>query len=146
MIVPDSSVLVAGFVVEHCFHDAAAAALAEVRAGGCLVAHTMAEAYSVLSAPGGVYRVEPGVIVEYLDELLDGSGPIQPRPGTYREALELLSDRGRGGAVIYDALIALTVRDAGTTLISLDRRARPTYELCGVEARFLDEGQGRLPW
>jgi predicted nucleic acid-binding protein len=139
MIVPDSSVLVAGFVVEHRFHDAAAAALAEVRAGGCLVAHTTAEAYSVLSAPGGVYRAEPGVIVEFLDELLEGSGPIQPRPATYREALGLLSVKGRGGAVIYDALIALTARDAGTTLISLDRRARVTYELCGVEARFLDE-------
>jgi predicted nucleic acid-binding protein len=140
MIVPDSSVLVAGFVVEHRFHDAAAPAVAEVRAGGRLVAHTMAEAYSVLSAPGGVYRAEPGVIVDYLDELLEGTGPIQPRPDTYREALELLSDKRRGGAMIYDALIALTARDAKTTLISLDHRARPTYELCGVEARFLNEG------
>lgn len=140
MIVPDSSVLVAGFVVEHRFHDAAAPAVAEVRASGRLVAHTMAEAYSVLSAPGGVYRAEPGLIVDYLDELLEGSAPIQPRPDTYREALEFLSDKGRGGASIYDALIALTARDAKTTLISLDRRAGSTYELCGVEARFLDEG------
>jgi predicted nucleic acid-binding protein len=139
MIVPDSSVLVAGFVVEHHFHDAAAAAVAEVRAGGRLVAHTMAEAYAVLSAPGGVYRAEPGVAVAYLDEFLEGSVPIQPRPDTYREVLEILSSNRRGGASVYDALIALTARDANATLISLDRRARSTYELCGVEVRFLDE-------
>jgi predicted nucleic acid-binding protein len=140
MIVPDSSVLVAGFVVEHRFHDAAAPAVAEVRAEGRLVAHTTAETYAVLSAPGGVYRAEPEVVAAYLGEFLEGSAPIQPRPDAYREALELLAGNGRGGASIYDALIALAARDASATLISLDRRARPTYELCGAESRFLDEG------
>jgi predicted nucleic acid-binding protein len=138
VIVPDSSVLVAGFVVEHRFHRAAEAAVAEVRAEGRLVAHTMAETYAVLSAPGGVYRVGPDSVAAYLDKFLEGA-PIQPRPAAYREALELLVDNGRGGASIYDALIALAARDASATLISLDRRARPTYELCGVSARFLDE-------
>ena len=140
MIVPDTSVLVPGFVVEHRFHGVAESAVAEVRAEGRLVAHTTAETYAVLSAPGGFYRAEPGVVVAYLNEFLEGSAPIQPRPDAYREALEILSDNGRGGSSVYDALIALAVRDANATLISLDRRARPTYELCGVEARFLDEG------
>ena len=139
MIVPDSSVLVAGFVVEHRFHRVAEAAVAEVRAEGRLVAHTTAETYAVLSAPGGVYRAEPGVVAAYLDEFLEGSAPIQPRPDAYGEALELLSGKGHGGAAIYDALIALAAREASATLLSLDRRARPTYELCGVAARFLDE-------
>jgi predicted nucleic acid-binding protein len=140
MTIPDSSVLVAGFVVEHRFHDIARSAVSEVRAEGRLVAHTMAEAYSVLSAPAGVYRVEPGVVVDYLEGLLGDSPPIQPRPGSYREALELLSRDGRGGAAIFDALIALAARDADATLLSLDRRAKPIYEPCGVEFRFLDEG------
>jgi predicted nucleic acid-binding protein len=140
VIVPDTSVLVAGFVVEHPFHDVAESAVAEVRAEGHLVAHTVAETYAVLSAPGFVYRTEPEAVVSYLDEFLEGSVPIQPRPEAYREALEILSGNRRGGAPIYDALIALTARDAGATLISLDRRAKPTYELCGVEFRFLDEG------
>jgi predicted nucleic acid-binding protein len=140
MIVPDSSVLVAGFVVEHRFHDVAASAVAEVRSGGRLVAHTMAEAYSVLSAPGGMYRAEPELVVSYLDEFLQGYAPIQPRPDVYREALELLSVKGRGGAAIYDALIGLTARDANATLVSLDHRARPIYELCGVATRLLDDG------
>jgi toxin FitB len=140
VLVSDSSVLVAGFTSDHPFFSVAEPALVEVREGGRLVAHTMAETYAVLSASGGVYRAEPGMVVEYLDGFLQGSAPIQPRPDTYHEALELLSGKGRRGASVFDALIALTARDAGATLISLDRRARPTYELCGVEARFLDTG------
>lgn len=139
MIVPDSSVLVAGFVIDHRFHDVARATVSEVRAGGRLIAHTMAEVYSVLSAPAGVYRAEPEVVLEYLDELLDGSLPIQPHAGSYREALEDLSRDGRSGAAVFDALIALAARDADATLVSLDRRAKPTYELCGVDVRFLDD-------
>lgn len=139
MIVPDSSVLVAGYVADHDFYDGAKAAVLEVRAKGGLVAHTLAETYAVLSAPAGVYRVKPEAVLEYLQTLLGDSTPIQPRAASYVEALEDLVRRGRGGAPVYDALIALTARDAGATLISLDRRARPTYELCGVDVRFLDE-------
>jgi toxin FitB len=137
MIVPDTSVLVAGFVSSHRFHPAAASALAEVLSDGCLVAHTTAETYAVLTAPGGVYRVEPSSVVEYLNQFLDGSLPIQPRPTAYDEALRLLAEGDRGGGAIYDALIALAARDAGSTLVSLDRRAERTYELCGIEARLL---------
>ncbi|HEX6688073.1 MAG TPA: PIN domain-containing protein [Solirubrobacterales bacterium] len=140
MIAPDTSVLIAGFIPDHPFYSVAEAALTEVRGDGRLIAHTMAETYAVLSGPADVFRVEPEVVVAYLDEFLGGSAPIQPRPDAHREALDLLSGAGRGGASIYDALIALAARDANATLISLDRRARPTYELCGVEARFLDEG------
>jgi predicted nucleic acid-binding protein len=137
MIVPDTSVLVAGFVADHRFHGVAELALVEVRTEGRLIAHTTAETYSVLSAPSGVYRVEPSAVVAYLDELFAGSAPIQPRSGAYREALELLSGYGRGGGAIYDALIALAARDANATLVSLDRRAERIYALCGIETTFL---------
>lgn len=138
MIVPDSSVLVAGYVVDHCFHDVARAAVSEVRVEGRLVAHTMAEAYSVLSAPRGFYRGEPKAVLEYLTRLLDDSPPIQPHPGSYKEALELLCREGRGGGLVFDALIALAARDAEAMLVSLDRRAKPIYALCGADVRFLD--------
>jgi predicted nucleic acid-binding protein len=138
MIVPDSSVLVAGFVVEHPSHDAAETALAAVRTDGRLVAHTMAETFSVLSAPGGVHRVEPQAVLKYLDGVLNDSPPVQLVPGSYREALELLVRENRGGAPVFDALIALAARDADATLLSLDRRAKPIYELCGADVRFLD--------
>lgn len=137
MIAPDSSVLVAGFVSGHRFHEAALAALSEVRASGSLIAHTAAETYAVLSAPGGVYRAEPHAVVAYLDQFLDGSSPIQPRPSAYREALGLLAENGQAGGAIYDALIALAARDADAELVSLDGRAEKTYALCGIEARLL---------
>jgi predicted nucleic acid-binding protein len=138
VITADSSVLVAGFIGEHPAHVSARSAVTEVKEGGALIAHTMAEAYAVLSSPGGAFRVAPDLVVEYLDEVLAGAEPIQSLPGAHREVLELLSGDGRGGASVYDALIAMTARDAGATLISLDRRAKTTYELCGVDARFLD--------
>lgn len=139
MIVPDTSVLVSGFSAAHPFYAVAEPALIEIRGEGGLAAHTMAEAYSVLSAPGGVYRAEPELVLEYLKELLGDSPPIQPRAASCMEALEGLARHGRGGAPVFDALIALAARDADATLVSLDRRARPIYELCGVEFRFLDE-------
>ncbi len=139
MIAPDTSVLVAGFVADHPFRDAAESALVEVRDEGCLVAHTLAETYSVLSAPAGVYRVPPDTVKAYLDGIARKSALIQPRPDAYKDALGLLSDAGRGGGAIYDALIAMAVRDAGAGLISLDRRAERIYALCGIEARILPD-------
>ena len=137
MIAPDTSVLVAGFIPGHRFHSEAVSALIEVKAEGCLVAHTMAETYSVLTSPSGPYRVEPGAVVAYLDQFLDRTAPVQPRPGSYREALGLLGVGGRVGGAVYDALIALASRDAGVVLASLDRRAERTYAACGVEVKML---------
>ena len=140
MIVPDTSVLVSGFTAAHPFYAVAEPALIEIREKGGLAAHTMAEAYSVLSAPGGVYRAEPELVLEYLKELLGDSPPIQPRAASYIEALEDLARDGRGGAPVFDALIALAARDADATLISLDRRAKPIYELCGVDVQVPRRG------
>ena len=140
MIAPDTSVLVAGFDPHHRFHAEAVPALVEVKASGQLVAHTMAEAYSVLSSPGGPFRFESESVVAYIDQFLERSDPIQPRVGSYREALELLGDRRRAGGAVYDALIALAARDASVTLVSLDHRAERTYAACGVEVRMLAVG------
>jgi predicted nucleic acid-binding protein len=141
VIVPDTSVLVAGFVTGHRFHREAVSALAEVRAGGGLIAHTIAETFSVLSAAGGVYRSDTPTVVAYLEQFLERpDSPIPLRPVAYREALEILVGAGRSGGAIYDALIALAARDAKATLVSFDRRAEATYELCGVEARMLAGG------
>jgi predicted nucleic acid-binding protein len=133
---PDTSVLVAGFVSSHRFHDDVMPALGQVRRRGNLIAHTIAEAYSVLSAPGGVYRAEPAAVVVYLDQFI-ADEPIPVRPSSYREALDLLSGANRAGGAVYDALIGLAARDAEVTLLSLDARAQPVYELCGARVRIL---------
>jgi toxin FitB len=137
VIAPDSSVLIAGFIPSHRFHEAALPSLAEVAAHGSLIGHTMAETYSVLSTPGGIYRAEPRSVVEYLDQFLDGGSPISVLPAAHREAIDLLAANGRPGGAIYDALIGLAARDASVTLISLDGRATPIYELCGVDVQLL---------
>jgi predicted nucleic acid-binding protein len=141
VIAPDSSVLVAGFAPSHRFHRAVLPSLAEVAAHGSLIAHTIAETYSVLSAPGGIYRAEPGAVVSYLDQFLAEDSPIPVLPAAYREALDLLAANGRPGGAVYDALIALAARDAKVILVSLDGRAAPTYELCGVDARLLADAE-----
>lgn len=136
-IAPDSSVLIAGFVSSHRFHRAVLPSLAEVAAHGNLIAHTIAEAYSVLSAPGGIYRAEPRAVLDYLDQFLEKGPPIPVPAAAYREALDLLVAGGRPGGAVYDALIGLAARDAEVTLASLDGRAQPVYELCGTDVRLL---------
>ena len=137
MIAPDTSVLVAGFESSHPFHAEAVPVLVEVKASGRLVAHTMAETFSVLSSPSGPFRFPPQTVFAYVDQFVQRADPIPLPAGSYREALDLLSAQGAAGATVYDALIALAARDAGVTLVSFDRRAERTYAACGIEARIL---------
>lgn len=137
MTAPDSSVLIAGFVRAHQFHDVAAEALVIVRERGRPIGHTIAETFSVLSSPGGIYRVEPGGVRAYLDQFPGVTDPAPVTPGAYREAVDLMTDAGRGGGAIYDALIAVAARDAEVTLVSLDRKAQEIYERCGASVRYL---------
>lgn len=99
MNAPDTAVLVAGFVSSHRFNRDVMPALGEVRRRGNLIAHTIAEAYSVLSAPGGVYRAEPAAVIAYLDQFI-ADDPIPLRPASYREALDLLAGAGRAGGAV----------------------------------------------
>jgi toxin FitB len=137
MIAPDTSVLVAGFESNHPFHADAVPVLVDVKTSGRLVAHTMAETFSVLSSPSGPFRFAPQTVATYVNQFVELSDPIPLRAESYREALDLLSRQDRAGATVYDALIALAARDAGVTLVSFDRRAERTYAACGVEAKIL---------
>mgnify|MGYP001588095489 CR=1 FL=1 len=44
----------------------------------------------------------------------------------------LLGERGIVGGAVYDALVAQAALDHDRTLLSLDRRAEPTYVAVGV--------------
>jgi len=44
----------------------------------------------------------------------------------------VLADRGISGGASYDAVIAIVCQRAGVTLMTLDARARTTYERIGV--------------
>jgi predicted nucleic acid-binding protein len=64
---------------------------------------------------------------------------ILPAPSAARQRalLRTLADAGRIGGAVHDALVALTAKAAGATLVSADRRALATYELVGVAVRQL---------
>lgn len=135
MTVPDTSVLVAGADPAHPFFDQAADALAGVRARGRLVAHTMAETYSVLSS--AAYDRPNAWVIEYLTQFLQRQ-PLGVAPRSYPARMRELAEAGIRGGGTYDGLIAMAARDAGASLASLDRRAARTYERCGVEFELLE--------
>jgi predicted nucleic acid-binding protein len=131
---PDSSVLVAGFLPRHPFHAEATAVLPSVRAEGRLVAHTMAEAYAVLtSQPIG----HPGAnVVQYLDQFVDRP-PVGLSPLSYPGALQRLANAEISGSAIYDGLIAAAAHESELKLVSFDRRAARVYELFGIDYEIL---------
>ncbi len=139
---PDSSVLIAGFDLEHPFHEAATAALATVRRSGLLIAHTMAESLSALVR--SPYATDSTVVLAFLGQFA-AHPPGGLRPRDYPAALAELAESGIGGGALYDGLIALGARAAGATLVSLDRRAAATYERCGVEYELLFARDVGLP-
>jgi predicted nucleic acid-binding protein len=129
----DSSVVVAGFSSWHEQHDVARRAIAEQPH---LPEHVAAEAYSVLTRLPNPYRAEPPLVHEFLvrafeDRILD------VRPQDVMDLLGELADHGIAGGAAYDGLIALSVKRLDATLLTLDRRARETYDRLGVRVRFL---------
>ncbi len=134
LISPDSSVLIAGASPEHQFYKQAATVLPAIRSEGRLIAHTMAETFSILTRqfdsrpPAGVLR--------YLDQFL-GQTPVGLTPASYPGVLRTLADGGIVGGAIYDGLIAATAKEAGLRLLSLDRRAARTYTMFDVDYEIL---------
>jgi hypothetical protein len=96
----------------------------------------MAETYAVLTAPAGPYQVPGGSVLSYIAQFL-AREPTWLSTSAYRDALAELERGGIQGGAIYDGLIALAARGAGTRLISLDRRAAATYERVGVDFELL---------
>lgn len=136
MIVPDTSVLIAGANPGHVHFTVAVAALDEVRDDGVLVAHTLAETFAVLTA--AAYRHDTAHVRAYLGRFLSRAA-IGITPDRYPVAMGRLDDVGVVGAAVYDGLIALGAQEADATLVSLDHRAAPTYERCEVEYRLLGD-------
>ena len=133
MIALDSSVVVAAFASWHEHHQPARDIL---RTSPLLPAHAALEAYSVLTRLPDLFRAEPQLVADFLSRtfvearlVLDSAAQAAlPRQ---------LADRGISGGAVWDALICLTAASSGADLVTLDRRARPTYERCGVPVRFL---------
>lgn len=134
MIAVDTSVAVAAALPWHEAHATAVTALASGEAA--LIAHVAVETYSVLTRLPPPQRVPPSAARTYLARAF-AFPPLTLPPQQYGRLLEVAAGKGITGGAVYDALVGSTARHAGVTLLTLDRRALPTYELTGVEYRLL---------
>ena len=134
MIAVDSSVAIAAFGDWHALNERAVAILDE---GAAIPAHVRLETYSVLTGFPPPHRAPAELVVTWLaDRFAKVLAP--PSPQEQKEMLALLARAGRIGGAVYDALVALTVKRAGATLVTADRRAATIYELVGVSFRQLE--------
>jgi predicted nucleic acid-binding protein len=101
-----------------------------------LVAHVGLETYSVLTRLPPPLRLPPPIVLAYLREMFE-LPPATLEPRRYLPLLEIAAAERAAGGAIYDAVVAATAKDIGATLLTLDRRAKRTYELVGVEYRLL---------
>ena len=126
---PDTSVLVAGFATWHDGHESAVRALSR---GVRLVAHTVVECYSVLTRLPPPHRVAPVAVHAYLTDV--SSGDYLTLDGrSHRGLIEHLAGHNVTGGASYDALVGLTAKAAGATLLTRDVRAMRTYDWLRVE-------------
>ncbi|OBJ04591.1 ribonuclease [Mycobacterium alsense] len=133
MIAPDTSVLVAGFATWHEGHDSAALALSR---GVRLIAHTALETYSVLTRLPPPHRVAPAAAYAYLADITSRDYLTLDAP-SHRGLVGHLAEYGVTGGASYDALVGLTARTAGATLLTRDARALTTYERLGVDVELV---------
>ncbi len=126
--------LIAGATPGHPFYTQAVATLPTIRSKGQLIAHTMAEAFSVLTRQKN--SRPPADVLRYLDQFL-GQQPIGLTPASYPKVLKALADGGIVGGSIYDGLIAAAAKQSGLRLLSLDRRAVRTYAMLDVDYEIL---------
>lgn len=101
-----------------------------------LPSHAAAEAYSVLTRLPNPYRSSPQLVHAYLVRAFeDRTLPIGD--ASIVDLLGELAALGIAGGAAYDALIGLTARIHDATLITLDSRAKETYDRLGVRVQLL---------
>ncbi|MGH9362224.1 MAG: type II toxin-antitoxin system VapC family toxin [Thermoanaerobaculia bacterium] len=133
MIALDTSVVVAAFAVWHEGHEGAIAALARRPR---IPAHVVIESYSVLTRLPPPHRAPAEVVEQFLSARFPAA-PLTLPGDRQRDLVRLAVSAGLAGGAIYDALVAATVKQAGATLLTRDRRALPAYEAVGVRYELL---------
>ncbi len=128
MLAVDTSVVVAGFAAWHDGHEAA---LTVLDRRPRVPAHVLIESYSVLTRFPPPHRTPPAIAMSFLKRRFVDP-PLGLQPDDHARLVELVGRRGLAGGSVYDALIAWTVKLAGATLLTRDRRAIRAYETIGV--------------
>jgi predicted nucleic acid-binding protein len=129
----DTSVVVAAFASWHEDHPAAAKAVSQ---HPDLPAPVALEAYAVLTRLPPPHRASAAVVRDFLARAFPAAWLTLPDDG-WPPLIDELRGLGVTGGASYDAVIGLTAAHHGRELLTLDLRARRTYDLVGVRARFL---------
>jgi predicted nucleic acid-binding protein len=130
----DTSVLVAGLVPDHEFHDRARPHVVDAAAGR-IPGPVLAETWAVLRrAP---WNLAPEVVEQLLSPWAAPERIAAPSVSGYMDALAEAARLGAGGGV-HDLVIAITCAAEGLGLITLDRRqAAMARELDGLDVALL---------
>ncbi len=135
MIAADTTVAVAAVLPGHGSHVAASSALR--RQPVALIAHVALETYSVLTRLPPPRRIPPADVHGFLARMFVHP-PLALSSDGYDRLLDRAPAEGIVGGAVYDALVGETARDAGATLLTLDRRAVRVYELLDVDYLLLE--------
>lgn len=138
MIAVDSSVAVAGFGDWHRLNEPARAVLDD---GPALPAHALLETYAVLTGFPPPHRAAGALVEEWLTHRF-ATILRPPSARAHRLLVRRLAAVGRSGGAIYDGLVALTAKQAGAVLVTVDARAAAVYDVVGVERRWLARAAG----
>lgn len=133
MNVVDTSVAVAAFASWHEHHSAAFKVLSQ---GTRLMGQVALETYAVLTRLPPPHRAPAALVVEFLARnFVDPILALPPRE--QGRLLATCSEARIVGGAVYDAVVAATSIHASATLVTLDRRALPTYKALGADVRLL---------
>ena len=124
----DTSVVVAAFATWHTDHDVARAALAR---HPTVIGHVLVETYSVLTRLPEPQRASPVLVANFLSANF-GTESVTLAGSEVAALVARLVTAGVSGGATYDGLIALTAAEHGLVVLTLDRRAVPTYRSCGA--------------
>lgn len=118
---PDTSCMVAKLVVTHEHHERAVAALDRHFDAGAtmvIVAHTLLEAYRVLTAMPRPHQIAPDAAWRAISGTFVARGAIVVlRPEDYPLLLTDVAAAGTIGGQVYDASIAACARLAGADVL-----------------------------
>ncbi|MGI8644776.1 MAG: PIN domain-containing protein [Nocardioides sp.] len=129
----DTSVLVSALASWHPRHDETRDILAA--RVDAIPAHVLLECYSVLTRLPAPHRVAAAVAGEVLDQL---ELPLLTLPASrHRTLVTAMARAGLRGGAVYDAVVGATALHHGRRLLTVDRRARTTYEVVGAGYEFV---------
>ena len=101
-----------------------------------MIAQVAVETYSVLTRLPPPQRVPATIAHSFLGETF-ALPPLILSPEGYQLLLEVAAEKDITGGAVYDALVAAAAREAGATLLSLDRRAAVTYQLLQIDYQLI---------